>query len=204
MVPFVLCGYYMELRCCLCRWLVSHGLRLAVMTTLESPEVTGAFGKAVQCACEHGKAQAVGELCEKNVISLPTAEVPGYNPDAYDDFVLALESLKHLEFSHIAQVERNQDHPISDIMQGLTLARHMAEGAESLPDFYLKPDAAQLQVPVFVQPRDTLNPYILEKEVPLQEALGKHAERAAMKKGVKDKFNGYIYIKYERWRVAYT
>ena len=33
----------------------------------------------------------------------------------------------------------------------------------------------------------TLNPYVLQKEVPLQEALGKHAERAAMKKGVKDK-----------------
>lgn len=72
-------------------------------------------------------------------------------------------------------------------MQWLTLARHMAEGAESLPDFYLKPDISQLQVPIFAQPRDTVNPYVLEKEVPLQEALEKHAERAAMKKGVKDR-----------------
>ena len=157
------------------------------MTTLESQEVTGAFGKAVQCACERGKAQAVEELCEKKVISIPAAEVPGYNPDAYGDLVAVLKNLRHLEFSHIAQVERNQDHPMSVIMQGLTLARHVAEGAESLPDFYLKPDVSQLQVPIFAQPRDALNPYVLEKEVPLQEALGKHAERAAMKKGVKDR-----------------
>ena len=51
----------------------------------------------------------------------------------------------------------------------------------------MKPDVSQLQVPIFGQPRDTLNPYALEKEVPLQEALGKHAKRAAMKQGVKDK-----------------
>jgi hypothetical protein len=157
------------------------------MTTLESQEVTGAFGKAVQCACERGKAQAVEELCEKKVIPIPAAEVPGYNPNAYGDLVAAMEDLKHLEFSHIAQVERDQDHPISVIMQGLTLARHMAEDAESLPDCYLKPDVSRLQVPIFVQPRDILNPYVLEREVPLQEALEKHAERAAMKKGVKDK-----------------
>ena len=177
----------MKLRYCLCRWLISHGLRLAVMTTLESQEVTGDFGKAVQFAYEHGKAQAVEELCEQKVIPVPAAEVPGYNPGAYGDLVTAMEDLKHLEFSHIAQVERNQDHPISEIMQGLTLARHMAEGAESLQDSYLKPDVSQLQIPIFAQPRDTLNPYVLEKEVPLQEALGKHAERAALKKGVKDK-----------------
>lgn len=157
------------------------------MTTLESQEVTGAFGKAVQCACERGKAQAVEELCEKKVIPVPAAEVPGYNPNAYGDLVAALEDLKQLEFSRVAQVERNQDYPISVVMQGLTLARHMAEGAESLPDFYLKPDISQLQVPIFAQPRDTMNPYVLEKEVPLQEALEKHAERAAMKKGVKDR-----------------
>lgn len=156
------------------------------MTTLESQEVTGDFGKAVQCACERGKVQAVEELCEKKVIPIPAAEVPGYNPNAYGDLVAALEDLKRLEFSHIAQVERNQDYPISVVMQGLTLARHMAEDAESLPDCYLNPDVSQLQVPIFVQPRDILNPYVLEKEVPLQEALEKHAERAAMKKGVKD------------------
>jgi hypothetical protein len=157
------------------------------MTTLESQEVAGAFGKAVQCACERGKAQAVEELCEKKVIPVPATEVPGYNPQAYGDLVAALGELKHLEFARIAQVERTQDHPISVVMRGLTLARHMAADAESLPDFYLKPDVSQLQVPIFAQPRDAVNPYALEKEVPLQEALEKHAERAALKKGVKDK-----------------
>lgn len=73
------------------------------------------------------------------------------------------------------------------IMAGLTLGRHILEDAESQPDFFLNPDESQLQVPVFVQPRDMLNPFALEKEVPLKEVLEKHAERAARKKGVKGK-----------------
>ena len=157
------------------------------MTTLESQEVTGAFGKAVQCALERGKAQAVEELCEKKVITVPAAEVPGYNPNAYGDLVAAMEELKHLEFPHIAQMERDQDYPISVIMQGLTLARHMAEDAESQPDYFLKPDVSQLQVPIFAEPKDILRPFALQEEIPLKKSLEKHEERALKKKGVKGK-----------------
>ena len=61
------------------------------------------------------------------------------------------------------------------------------EDAEAQPDFFLKPDESQLQVPVFVQSRDILNPFAIEKEVPLKEVLELHAERAAKKKGFKGK-----------------
>ncbi|GJW36278.1 hypothetical protein Tco_0059198 [Tanacetum coccineum] len=50
------------------------------------------------------------------------------------------------------------------IMAGLTLARHATEGAEAQPDYFLKPDVSQLQVPIFASPRDILNPFALEKE----------------------------------------
>ncbi|GJT22838.1 hypothetical protein Tco_0892775 [Tanacetum coccineum] len=32
--------------------------------------------------------------------------------------------------------------------------RHATEGAEAQPDYFLKPDVAQLQVPIFASPRD--------------------------------------------------
>ncbi|GKD25849.1 hypothetical protein Tco_1232063, partial [Tanacetum coccineum] len=88
---------------------------------------------------------------------------------------------------HIAQLERDQDYPIDVIMAGLTLARHATEGAEAQPDYFLKPDVAQLQVPIFACPRDILNPFALEKEIPLKESLEAHAIRLAKKKGVKGK-----------------
>ncbi|GJS27907.1 hypothetical protein Tco_0488527 [Tanacetum coccineum] len=155
------------------RWLISHGMRLAAMSTLESQEVKQSFGDVVKCALARGKAEAVDK--------------PGYNQNAYEELVAAMEAMKLLELPHIAQLERDQDYPIDVIMAGLTLARHATEGAEAQPDYFLKPDVAQLQVPIFASPRDILNPFALEKEIPLKESLEAHAIRLAKKKGVKGK-----------------
>ena len=120
-------------------------------------------------ALARDKAQAVEELCEAKILVVPAAEVPGYNVDAYEDIVAAMDKLKVLELPHIAMMECDQDYPISVIMQGLTLARHQADSAEDQPDFFLKPDKSQLRVPIFARPHDILNPFALEKEISLQE-----------------------------------
>ena len=146
-----------------------------------------AFGKVVECAMERGKSQEMEELHETKVLTTALTEVPGYNADAYNELLQAMERMKLLELPRIARLERDQDQPISVIMAGLTLGRHISEGAEAEPDFFLKPDESQLQVPVFAKPRDILNPFALEKEVPLKDVLVKHAERAARKKGIKGK-----------------
>ncbi|GJX53974.1 hypothetical protein Tco_0282343 [Tanacetum coccineum] len=169
------------------KWLISHGLRLAAMSTLESQEVKQSFGDVVTCALARGKAEAVEELHEKKLLTVPAAQVPGYNDKAYEELVAAMEAMKLLELPHIAQLERDQDYPIDVIMAGLTLARHATEGAEGQPDYFLKPDVAQLQVPIFARPRDILNPFALEREIPLKETLEAHAIRLAKKKGVKGK-----------------
>ncbi|GJY93376.1 hypothetical protein Tco_0509158 [Tanacetum coccineum] len=101
------------------RWLISHGLRLAAMSTLESQEV-----------------------------KLPAAKGLGYNDNAYEELVAAMETMKLLECLRLATA-----------------------GA----------------VPIFARPRDILNPFALEKEIPLKESLEAHAIRLAKKKGVKGK-----------------
>jgi hypothetical protein len=173
--------------CCILRWLISHGLRLAAMGTLKSPEVLEAFGDVVKCALARGKAEAIEELHKRNMLTVSPAEVPGYARDGYAELVAAMEKMKIFEFPHIAKLERDQDYPINVIMQGLTLVRHIAEDAEAQPDFFLKPDESQLQVPVFARPRDMLNPFALEKEVSLNKSSEAHATRLARKKGVRGK-----------------
>ncbi|GJS64611.1 hypothetical protein Tco_0679175 [Tanacetum coccineum] len=133
------------------------------------------------------RAEAVEELHEKKLLTVPAAQVPGYNQNAYEELVAAMEAMKLLELPHITQLERDQDYLIDVIMAGLTLARHATEGAEAQPDYFLKPDVAQLQVPIFASPRDILNHFALEKEIPLKESLEAHAIRLAKKKGVKGK-----------------
>ncbi|GJY86081.1 hypothetical protein Tco_0500107 [Tanacetum coccineum] len=133
-------------------------LILTCCPPLLSAEVRQSFGDIVKCALARGKVEAVEELHEKKLLTVPAA-----------------------------QLERDQDYPIDVIMAGLTLARHATEGAEVQPDYFLKPDVAQLQVPIFASPRDILNPFALEKEIPLKESLEAHAIRLAKKKGVKGK-----------------
>ena len=135
------------------------------MGTLESSEVVKAFGKVVKCAMERGRAQAVEELHEGKLLTVSLAEVPGYKADAYDELVKAMEKMKFFEFPHIARIERDQYYPIKLIMEGLNFGRHILEDVEAQPDFFFKPDESQLQVLVFAQPRDILNPFALEKEV---------------------------------------
>ena len=55
------------------KWLISHGLRLAALSTLESQEVRESFGDVVQCALAHGKAEAVEELHENQMLTVPIA-----------------------------------------------------------------------------------------------------------------------------------
>ncbi|GKA93785.1 hypothetical protein Tco_0815771 [Tanacetum coccineum] len=150
-------------------------------------EVKQSFGDVMKYALARGKAEAVEELHEKRLLTVPAAQVPGYNDQAYEELVAAMEAMKLLELPHIARLERDQDYPIDVIMAGLTLARHASEGAEGQPAYFLKPDVAQLQVPIFSRPRDILNPFALEREIPLKEALEAHAIRLAKKKGVTGK-----------------
>ena len=53
---------------CQCRWLISHGLRLAALSTLESAEVVEAFGKVVHCAMACGQSQAMEDLHEAKLL----------------------------------------------------------------------------------------------------------------------------------------
>ena len=69
-------------------------------------------------------------------------------------------------------------------MDGLTLARHLADDAEEEHDYFLKPDISQLMVPIYPRKRDLLDPFVIEREIPLQESLNAHVQRAAKKKGI--------------------
>ncbi|GJX17850.1 hypothetical protein Tco_0218682 [Tanacetum coccineum] len=104
--------------------------------------------------------EAVEELHEKKLLTVPAAQVPGYNVNAYEELVAAMEAMKLLELPHIAQLERDQDYPIDVIMAGF---------------------------PILHEPRHLQSPFALEKEVPLKESLEAHAIRLAKKKGVKGK-----------------
>ncbi|GJS37612.1 hypothetical protein Tco_0535994 [Tanacetum coccineum] len=89
-------------------------------------------------------------------------EVPGYNDKAYEELVAAMETMNLRDDGKLL------------VMPHIANSRSYGR-------------MAQLQVPIFARPRDILNPFALEKEIPLKESLEAHAIRLAKKKGVKGK-----------------
>ncbi|GJY00097.1 hypothetical protein Tco_0357115 [Tanacetum coccineum] len=110
-----------------CHWAVAHQPWFSALLPLSALEVArrsgSPFGDVVKCDHARGKAKRWKLDNEKN------SDIPA----------------AHHELPHITQLERDQDYPIDVIMAGLTLARHATEGAEAQPDYFLKPDVAQLQ-----------------------------------------------------------
>ena len=157
------------------------------MGVLEHPVITAAFGKVVNCARAHGKTLAVSELAAAGHLKVAPSDVPSFKADSYAQLATAMLELKELELPLVGQLERDQDQPIDVIFVGLTLPRHLKEGAEEQPDFYLKPDLSQLKVPVFAHPRHILDPFRIVDEILLQTSLNAHATRCAAKKGIKGK-----------------
>ncbi|GJU19254.1 hypothetical protein Tco_1152596 [Tanacetum coccineum] len=90
------------------RWLISHGLRLAAMSTLESQEVKQSFGDVVKCALARGKAEAVEELHEKKLLTVPAAQVPGN--DIVDET---------LEIDEIVNIKESRNHPLENVRGNL-------------------------------------------------------------------------------------
>ncbi|GJU07190.1 hypothetical protein Tco_0438683 [Tanacetum coccineum] len=58
----------------------------------EELEVRQSFGDVVKCALARGKAEAVEELHERRLLTVPAAQVPGYNQKAYEELVAAMEA----------------------------------------------------------------------------------------------------------------
>ena len=66
-----------------------------------------AFGKVVECAMARGRAQAMEEMYEAQMLTVPLAEVSGYKANAYAELVEAMEKMKLFELPRIAQLERD-------------------------------------------------------------------------------------------------
>ncbi|GKE88822.1 hypothetical protein Tco_1566297, partial [Tanacetum coccineum] len=64
---------------------------------LRKLSIEQSFGDVVKCALARGKAEAVEELHERRLLTVPAAQVPGYNQKAYEELVAAMEAMKLLE-----------------------------------------------------------------------------------------------------------
>nr|GEZ60555.1 hypothetical protein [Tanacetum cinerariifolium] len=134
------------------RWVIGHGLRLAVMKYDESLEMRQAFADVVSTRIAKGMSEGLRHGVEYGHAQLNVESIEAYDPEAEAKFVAALQALKDLKYPLLDQLEGLKDAPID------------------------------LTIPVYPEVRDPRNPWAYKEEMKLADAIAAYISRAVKKK----------------------
>nr|GEX87064.1 hypothetical protein [Tanacetum cinerariifolium] len=163
------------------RWVIGHGLRLAVMKCGESLEMRQAFADVVSVGIAKGMSEGLRHGVEHGQPQLNVESIEAYDPEAEAKFVAALQALKDLKYPLVDQLEGLKDAPIDVIMAALYLESDTGDDASQ----YIRdlcPSSSQLTIPVYPEVRDPRNPWAYKEEMTLANAIAANISRAKKKK----------------------
>nr|GEV25753.1 hypothetical protein [Tanacetum cinerariifolium] len=134
------------------RWMIGHGLRLAVMKCGECLELRQAFADVVSAGIAKGMSEG-----------------------------LRHGALKDLKYPLVDQLEGLKDAPMDVIMAALYLESDNGDDASQwVRD--LRPSSSQLTIPVYPKVRDPVSPWACKEEMLLVDAIATNVSRAEKKK----------------------
>ncbi|GJT62970.1 hypothetical protein Tco_1006503 [Tanacetum coccineum] len=158
------------------RWVIGHGLRLAVMKCAESTELRQAFANVVSAGIAKGMSEGLKYGVEHEKAGLKLTAVEAYDPEADNKYVAALHNLKDLSYPLIDELEQLKDAPLDVIMASLYLESDTGEDApQSIRD--LRPSSSQLKIPVYPEVRNPRNPWACKDEILLGDAIAANISR---------------------------
>nr|GEY42240.1 putative transposase (putative), gypsy type [Tanacetum cinerariifolium] len=128
------------------KWLLTHGMELAISKCLNSPEYLSALGTTVSKAIEKGMQDGLVARIIHSREGRVLTDVAAHNPAAKADYVSALQQLQSVNFSLLAELKANKDASIEVVMNILCLEEHLAA---SLGLNELQPHVDPLMVPIY-------------------------------------------------------
>ncbi|GJY59810.1 hypothetical protein Tco_0459702 [Tanacetum coccineum] len=163
------------------RWVIRHGLRLAVMKCAKSMELRQAFANVVSAGIAKGMSEGLKYGVEHGKAGLELTAVEAYDPEADNKYVAALHDLKDLNYPLIDEFEQLKDAPLDVIMASLYLDSDTGEDA---PQFIreLRPSSSQLKIPMYPEVRNPRNPWSCKDEILLEDAIAANISRVEKKK----------------------
>nr|GEV60394.1 hypothetical protein [Tanacetum cinerariifolium] len=163
------------------RWVIRHGLRLAMMKCAESLEMRQAFVDVVSAGVAKGMSEGLKHGVEHGRAQLKVESIEAYDPEAKAKFAGTLQSLKYLKYPLLHQLEGLKDAPMDVIMAALYLESDTWEDA---PQYIrdLCPSSSQLTIIVYPEVRDPRNPWAYKEEMKLSDAIAANITRAKKKK----------------------
>ncbi|GJZ64938.1 hypothetical protein Tco_0621634 [Tanacetum coccineum] len=131
------------------RWLITQGMKLAIIKCMNSPEylfaLRAAIGKAIEKGMQDGLSAGITYDKEGRVLT----DVVAYNPSAEIDYISALQQLQNVNFPLLAELKSNKDASIESVMNILRLEGPLAD---KLGLDELQPNVDQLMVPIHHSP----------------------------------------------------
>ncbi|GJZ04633.1 hypothetical protein Tco_0537908 [Tanacetum coccineum] len=103
------------------RWVIGHGLCLAVMKCAKSLELRQEFANVVSVGLVKGMSEGLEYGIEHGKAGQDLAAVEAYEPEANSNYVKALQDLKDLKYPLVDQLEKLKDAPMELIMASLHL-----------------------------------------------------------------------------------
>nr|GEV32757.1 hypothetical protein [Tanacetum cinerariifolium] len=163
------------------RWVIGHGLRLAVKKCGESLEMRQAFADVVSAWIAKGMNEGLRHGVEHGKAQLNVESIEEYDPEAEAKFVAALQALKDLKYPLVDQLGGLKDAPMDVIMAALYLESDTGDDASQyIRD--LRPSSSQLTILVYPEVRDPRNPCAYKEEMLLADAIAANISRAEKKK----------------------
>ncbi|GJY73529.1 hypothetical protein Tco_0477960 [Tanacetum coccineum] len=103
------------------RWVIWHGLRMAVLKCAESLELRQTFANVVSTGITKGFCNGLKYGVEQEEAKLDLAMVEGYDPEAEGKFIATMQALKDLKYPLIDELEKLRDAPMDVLMASLYL-----------------------------------------------------------------------------------
>nr|GEY01775.1 chitinase-like protein 1 [Tanacetum cinerariifolium] len=103
------------------RWLLTHGLKLAVIKCLTSQEYLSALREAISRANEKVMQDGLSTGIDHGKEGRNLADIVAYNPAAEVDYNFALQRLHEVDFSLLFELKSHKDASVEDIINLLRL-----------------------------------------------------------------------------------
>ncbi|GJS40336.1 hypothetical protein Tco_0565379 [Tanacetum coccineum] len=129
------------------RWLLTHGIELAMVKCLKSPEYQGILGRALGRAVDYGMQEGLAAGHEHGVAGTPLSAVVAYNPEAAEsNYLDAVRALEEADFPLVHLLKSKKDSGMDEVLDCFLLDGPLADLPEAA---HLQPCLEQLSVPIY-------------------------------------------------------
>ncbi|GJR66942.1 hypothetical protein Tco_0013007 [Tanacetum coccineum] len=129
------------------RWLLTHGMELAMVKCLKSPEYQGILGHALGRAVDYGMQEGLAAGYEHGIAGTPLSAVVAYDPEtAKNNYFDAVRGLEEADFPLIPLLKSKKDSGMDEVLDCFLLDGPLANLPEAA---YLQPCLDQLSVPIY-------------------------------------------------------